>query len=388
MQLVLLEPDDPDGRWAPFSGVRPVAELRAGAWRIRERWEQALGLRTRAIIGSRVSGFVDVDAPPVVGPEPVQGPVVLASSEFAPSTQRVALSSGVTRLTAQGRTVARVLSAGASAPTLPGEDDGDATAQPIEGLWLSGTDTLLGALEQLLAGDCAAVAAAAPPAGALILGNGSDVRVGHAAVEPGVVFDVRHGAVAIMDGAEVRSGTRLEGPCWIGEHARIVGGFIRQSVIGPHAVARGEISNSIFTGFCNKAHDGFVGHSILGHWVNLGALTTTSNLKNTYGPVRLETPGGPRDTGRQFVGSFFGDHAKTAIGTMLSTGTIVGAGASVFGDGRPPRWVPPFAWGNACTERLSEEGFLQVARRVMPRRQVEVTPPHEAWLAALHRALT
>jgi UDP-N-acetylglucosamine diphosphorylase/glucosamine-1-phosphate N-acetyltransferase len=199
---------------------------------------------------------------------------------------------------------------------------------------------------------------------------------------------VRRGAVVIRDGAEVRSGTRLEGPCWIGEHARVVGGFIRQSVIGPHAVVRGEVSSSIFTGYCNKAHDGFVGHSILGHWVNLGALTTTSNLKNTYGPVRLETPAGPRDTGRQFVGSFIGDHAKTAIGTMLSTGTIIGAGASVFGDGRPPRWIPPFAWGNACTERLSEKGFLDIARRVMPRRHVEVTPEHVAWLSALHRALT
>jgi hypothetical protein len=151
-------------------------------------------------------------------------------------------------------------------------------------------------------------------------------------------------------------------------------------------VVRGEVSNSIFTGYCNKAHDGFVGHTVLGHWVNLGALTTTSNLKNTYGSVRLETPAGPRDTGRQFVGSFIGDHAKTAIGTMLSTGTIIGAGASVFGDGRPPKGVPPFAWGNACSERLSEAGFLEIARRVMPRRDVEVTPQHAAWLAAMYKA--
>jgi UDP-N-acetylglucosamine diphosphorylase/glucosamine-1-phosphate N-acetyltransferase len=309
--------------------------------------------------------------------------VIIAASDFAPATQRLTLPASVTRLVTEGRTAARIIHQGSSRPTL--DDDGNTAG--IEGLWLTGTDALLGALERLLPDDCRRAAGSTDsPSGALVLGDTTDVRIGHAIIEPGVVFDVRHGAVVIRDGAEVRSGTRLEGPCWIGEHARVVGGFIRQSVIGPHAVVRGEVSNSIFTGYCNKAHDGFVGHTVLGHWVNLGALTTTSNLKNTYGSVRLETPAGPRDTGRQFVGSFIGDHAKTAIGTMLSTGTIIGAGASVFGDGRPPKWVPPFAWGNACSERLSEAGFLEIARRVMPRRDVEVTPQHAAWLAAMYKA--
>ena len=383
MQLVLLEPNDPDGRWAPFTGVRPVAELRAGAWRIRERWEQALGISCGLIAGEQVRGFVDVDTPEVAAPSPLRGPVIIASSEFAPAPGRLTLAPGVERLVANGRTVARIVREGSSPLTL----DGDGAAAEVAGLWLAGTDALLTALEQFLPDDCRAANGGGLPPGVLVLGEPSEVRVGNAIVEPGVVFDVRHGAVAVGHGAEIRSGTRLEGPCWIGEHAKVVGGFIRQSVIGPHVVVRGEVSSSIFTGYCNKAHDGFVGHSILGHWVNLGALTTTSNLKNTYGSVRLETPQGPRDTGRQFVGSFIGDHAKTAIGTMLGTGTIVGAGASVFGDGRPPRWVPPFAWGNAGAERMSAQGFLEIARRVMPRRQVEVTPGHEAWLSSLHRRL-
>ena len=383
MQLVLLEPDDPEGRWAPFADVRPVAELRAGAWRVRERWEKALGIPAAFIAGERVRGFLDVDAPSVVAPEPLTGPVIVAASDFAPATTPVTLPPAVQRLVAGGRTVARVVREGPALATL----DGDGTAAEIEGLWLSGTDALLAALERFLPEDCRSVAGTELPAGVLVIGDPSEVRVLNATVEPGVVFDVRQGAVTIGNGAEVRSGTRLEGPCWIGEHARVVGGFIRQSVIGPHAVVRGEVSNSIFIGYCNKAHDGFVGHSILGHWVNLGALTTTSNLKNTYGSVRLETPEGPRDTGRQFVGSFIGDHAKTAIGTMLATGTIIGAGASVFGDGRPPRWIPAFAWGHSGTERMSAQGFLEIARRVMPRRQVAVTPQHEAWLSTLHSRL-
>lgn len=384
-QLVLLEPEDPEGRWQPFSGVRPVAELRAGAWRIRDRWECALGLKALTIMGSRVAGFVDVDSPEVVAPRAMTEPAVVAASDFAPSLDRITMRPGVTRLVSAGRTAARVIRPDRVAPTL----DDDGPAMEIAGSWLSGTHALLDALEAFLPTDCDAFTGGtgAPPDGALILGDPALVRSASTDVEPGVVFDVRGGAVVIQAGAEVRSGSRVEGPCWIGEGARVVGGFVRRSVIGPHAVVRGEISSSIFTGYCNKAHDGFVGHSVLGHWVNLGALTTTSNLKNTYGTVRLDTPSGLFETGRQFLGSLIGDHAKTAIGTMLSTGTVVGAGANVFGDSHPPRWIPPFAWGPDRGRQTSQDGFLAVAHRVMPRRNVTVTPAHEAWLASLYQSL-
>jgi hypothetical protein len=134
---------------------------------------------------------------------------------------------------------------------------------------------------------------------------------------------------------------------------------------------RGEIASSVFLGYANKAHDGFVGHSIVGHWVNLGAGTTTSNLKNTYGLVRLTAAGEQIETGRLNVGTLFGDHAKTAIGTMLGTGTIISAGANVFG-GPPPKYLLPFAWG-VGGESMTEEGFLRVAQRVMARRDVAWT---------------
>jgi UDP-N-acetylglucosamine diphosphorylase / glucose-1-phosphate thymidylyltransferase / UDP-N-acetylgalactosamine diphosphorylase / glucosamine-1-phosphate N-acetyltransferase / galactosamine-1-phosphate N-acetyltransferase len=170
---------------------------------------------------------------------------------------------------------------------------------------------------------------------------------------------------------EVRHGTRLEGPVFVGPRTRILGGYIRGSVFGPECRVRGEIGSSVFLGYANKAHDGFVGHSVLGHWVNLGAGTTTSNLKNTYGVVRLTAGGEQIETGRLNVGTFFGDHAKTAIGTMLGTGTIVSAGANVFG-GPPPKYVLPFAWG-VGGETMTEEGFLRVAQRVLARREVAWT---------------
>jgi hypothetical protein len=160
----------------------------------------------------------------------------------------------------------------------------------------------------------------------------------------------------------------------VGARSKVLGGVIKASAFGPECRLRGEIATSVFLGYANKSHDGFVGHSVLGHWVNLGALTTTSNLKNTYGPVRLEVAGRRIETDRRNLGTLFGDHAKTAIGTMLATGTVVSAGANLFGTTMPPKYVPPFAWGGDGAERLTCEGFLRVAERVMTRRDVTLTP--------------
>src|SRR5205807_8515868 len=147
---------------------------------------------------------------------------------------------------------------------------------------------------------------------------------------------------------------------------------------------RGELSNCVFLGYANKSHDGFVGHTVLGRWANLGAGTITSNLKNTYGPVRLEAAGTSLDTGLQLLGSLIGDHAKTAIGTLLGTGTVVGTGASVFDAVRPPKYVPPFAWGATGGTRMSREGFLNIADRVLPPRRVAVDRERRALLGRIY----
>ena len=116
--------------------------------------------------------------------------------------------------------------------------------------------------------------------------------------------------------------------------------------------------------------------------------TTTSNLKHTYGQVSLEVAGARIATNRQFVGTLCGDHVKTAIGTMLGTGTVIGAGANLFGGEPVPKYVPPFAWGNAANEHVDEAGFLKVAGRAMPRRGVELTPERRASLSSMYVRLT
>ncbi len=366
--LYLLEPEPAGAAWAPFAGVRPIAELRAGLWRIRERWEGALQRDTTAILGTHAVGFTEFDEPPSRSMMPIEGPAIIAASWFAPSGAPIESTAPVRRLTHGGTTVGWVIPAGEhwSRPT----DDGPGLE--IDGVLLRGAYDLVTALERLLTADCAdfrAAPSAGVPEGSIVIGDPADVISLRAVVEPGVVFDVRAGPVVIEEGAEIRSGTRIEGPTYVGSGTRVLGGFVRGSVFGPECRVRGEIAASVFLGYGNKAHDGFVGHSVVGHWVNLGAGTTTSNLKNTYGPVRLDVNGTRIETGRTNLGSLFGDHAKTAIGTMMPTGAVVGAGANVFGAAPAPKYVPAFAWGSSG-ERLSEDGFLTVARRVLARRDV------------------
>jgi UDP-N-acetylglucosamine diphosphorylase / glucose-1-phosphate thymidylyltransferase / UDP-N-acetylgalactosamine diphosphorylase / glucosamine-1-phosphate N-acetyltransferase / galactosamine-1-phosphate N-acetyltransferase len=366
--LYLLEPDPAGPAWAPFTGVRPVAELRAGLWRIRERWEGALQRDATAIVGAHVAGFSEFDEPPAGVLTPIEGPAIIAASWFAPSGAPIESTGPVRRLTHGGATVGWVIPAGEHWERAT--DDG--AGLEVDGVLLRGTYDLVTALERLLPADCADFRAAPStgvPEGSIVLGDPADVICLRATVEPGVVFDVRNGPVVIEEGAEVLSGARVEGPTYIGAGTRMLGGFVRASVFGPECRVRGEIAASVFLGYGNKAHEGFVGHSVVGHWVNLGAGTTTSNLKNTYGPVRVEVEGARIETGRSNLGTLFGDHAKTAIGTMLPTGAVVGAGANVFGAPTTPKYVPAFAWGCAG-ERITEEGFLTVARRVLARREV------------------
>ncbi|MGH7670784.1 MAG: hypothetical protein ACRENQ_14965, partial [Gemmatimonadaceae bacterium] len=206
-----------------------------------------------------------------------------------------------------------------------------------------------------------------------------------ATVEPMVMFDVTAGPVLIREGATVQAFTRLAGPCVVGRNSVVSGGRVAASSIGESCRVHGELSTSIILGYSNKGHDGFVGHSYLGRWVNLGAGTVTSNLKNTYGTVALWTPDGVRDTGLQFLGALIGDHAKTGIGVRLTTGSVIGAGANIFGGEVMPKVVPPFAWGSMPPYAIHDlERFLISAERMMQRRGVVLSEQARAQLSASH----
>ena len=168
----------------------------------------------------------------------------------------------------------------------------------------------------------------------------------------------------LADHATIGANAVITGPCYIGPGSTVAPlSHVRGGVsVGPRCKVGGELSNAILIGNSNKAHDGFLGDSYLGEWVNLGAGTVTSNLKNTYGQVTMPTRTGPVATGRQFVGSMIGDHAKIAVGTRLMTGSYVGYGSMVARTAPPPRVVPSLSF---LTDAGIEPYRLDNAAKVM-----------------------
>lgn len=165
--------------------------------------------------------------------------------------------------------------------------------------------------------------------------------------------------------------TRISGPTFVGPGSHLLGGHFQGVSIGPACKVRGEVVNSVLLGYSNKAHDGYLGHSYTGKWVNLGALTTNSDLKNNYSTVRVPTVRGKVDTGLIKMGCMIGDHVKTGIGTLLATGSVIGAGSNLFGGLLSPQYVPPFTWGSINKlEEYHLDRFLKVVERSMGRRDM------------------
>jgi UDP-N-acetylglucosamine diphosphorylase/glucosamine-1-phosphate N-acetyltransferase len=200
-----------------------------------------------------------------------------------------------------------------------------------------------------------------------------------ATIEPMVVADVTRGPVVIDREAVVQAFSRLEGPCYIGPGSWVVGAKIRGSTIGPMCRVGGEIEASIVHGFSNKYHDGFLGHSYVGEWVNLASGTQSSDLRNDYGPVSVFLNGTKVDSQLTKVGSFIGDHSKTGLNACLNTGSVIGAFCNLISSGGYlPRAIPSFCryYHGHIQARSDWREMLTTAAKVMQRRGQELTSLH------------
>jgi UDP-N-acetylglucosamine diphosphorylase/glucosamine-1-phosphate N-acetyltransferase len=217
-------------------------------------------------------------------------------------------------------------------------------------------------------------------AGVHILGK-SRVFIGSGAViKPGVVLDAEKGPIYIGKNVQVLPNAVIVGPAAIGHDSWIKAGaqIYENTTIGPVCKVGGEVEGSILQSYSNKQHAGFLGHSYLGSWVNLGADTNNSDLKNNYGSIKVTVNGKQIDTELQFVGVTIGDHSKSGINTMFNTGTVVGVCSNVFGAGFPSKYVPSFAWGGSeNTVTYEVDKAIDVAKRVMTRRKVEMSNAEE-----------
>jgi UDP-N-acetylglucosamine diphosphorylase/glucosamine-1-phosphate N-acetyltransferase len=191
-------------------------------------------------------------------------------------------------------------------------------------------------------------------------------------LKPGVVLDAEDGPITLEAGVQVQPGVVVSGPVHVGPGCLLkAGAKIHEGTsLGPGCKVGGEVEESVVQGWSNKQHEGFLGHAWLGEWVNLGADTNNSDLKNNYSNVRVWEDGRSVDTGAMFVGLLAADHVKSAIDTTFNTGTVVGLSSQIFGAGFPPKFVPPFSWGGAAgLEAYDFERALETARAVMQRRK-------------------
>jgi UDP-N-acetylglucosamine diphosphorylase/glucosamine-1-phosphate N-acetyltransferase len=376
--------------WEPFTLTRPAGELLFGTLTLRARQEEALGARCEAYLtADHLQGFTEEGAAPVAtfGEAPSRGDRVFLSSRAVPEwTAGSAWRERPPRegpITCEGEVVGWFAPEGSPAP--PPEFFRDpSSAASGEGTALEGH--LLGRVWELVRDNAdritADIGARFPsppqprlPDGAFHWGDHPLVLHESARVEPGCNFDTSEGPIWLDRGVVVRAFTRLCGPAYIGPDSHVLGGHVDCVSVGPVCKVRGELTSSIVAGYSNKQHDGHMGHAYLGRWVNLGAGTTNSDLKNNYSAISIWTPQGETDTGEIKLGCLIGDHVKTGIGLLINTGTVIGAGSNLWGAVLPPKFVPPFSWGSGT--ELTEyrvDKFLQVAERAMGRREVPLAP--------------
>jgi UDP-N-acetylglucosamine diphosphorylase/glucosamine-1-phosphate N-acetyltransferase len=400
-RLVLFE----DSRWAdlaPLTDLLPVHALAFGGSHLAARWLRALpGLRLTAVEGRRVVLDAWRETPAIDADRPGSGDDTLLVNVAAlpgPWIEAVMQGPGGMLWTAAGRVVCARAGFGSVAAGLGRGEGFEAFARglglaeaSVEARVIRWPWDLLEWSPEALSGDLAALpreeAGAVHPLAAVY--EPERVSVGRGArVDALAVLDGRTGPIRLEPRVVVSPHTVVSGPCVVGAGTELLGGSISRSTLGPECRIAGEVDSSVWQGFANKRHHGFVGHSLVGEWVNLGALTTTSDLKNTYGRVRVWAGGRETDTGYHKIGSFIGAHVKTGIGTLLPTGASIGSASNLFGGGRfAPRHLPPFSWwdGESLVEHRYDR-FLETARLAMSRRGRPLDPADQAALEALFSA--
>ncbi len=390
-------------QFLPFTLTRPAGELLFGACLQRRRLEAIVGARCIGHLAAPhladfdEPGAVRVLAAPVLAHDDA---VLYLSSRAVPDWPLEPPADALPRtgpalLTVGGEPCGWLAPPGTEPP--PGflEDPaaaapGDVAPYELGGYLLRHVWELVTRLEEQLARDIDALAPArrVPPTtpGVHVLGT-APVAIGEGVlIDPQVVLDARHGPIWLDEGVSVRPFTHLCGPAYVGPGTTLLGGAIEGCAFGPVCKVHGQVEASVLLGYCNKAHAGFLGHAALGRWVNLGAMTTNSDLKNNYRPVDVWTPAGATSTGEIKLGCFIGDHVKTGIGTLLNTGTVIGAGSMLYGAEMPPKHVLPFSWG--CGEALVPyelEKFLVAAAAAMARRDVIMSDAERRQLCAAWR---
>ncbi len=394
MKIILFE-DEGFDRLYPLTYLRPVFELRCGAFSLREKVQMKfpgckLHLETRDVLDAVARETCGADAVNAEERLAADDDVLLVNAgailkgpadSYAAERRVAGTAEGAVVWAYLDRDVVARLSA-RSARELAALAANELGTETCDDVLIGYPWDLVGRNADEIEADFAAAYGAATEGhvdeGAGVWGATSDLHVGRGAeVEPCAFIDCRKGPVVIDEGAVVHAHSSIHGPAFIGARTHLFEALIREGTsLGPVCRVGGEVEESIIHGYANKYHTGFLGHSYVGEWVNLGALTTNSDLKNDYGNVTVYLNGQPTDTGSMKVGSFIGDHTKTSIGTLLNTGSVVGIMCNLVGGSRIlPKYVPSFCWflEGRIGKGIGLTASLDTARAAMDRRGVELT---------------
>jgi UDP-N-acetylglucosamine diphosphorylase/glucosamine-1-phosphate N-acetyltransferase len=385
---IILFDDESWDSLLPLTFTRPVCELRIGILTIREKWEMCLqgkaSFITQEYLSERfpirieqdnfvVNGSVLPEEPlisAILGLEPNEALLkdgdLIAARLNAQQFSRLMDNEGIDEL--KGFELEELSLIKIHSPWDLFSFNAKALDLDFESLTAGRASQAVSHTNQVFGRENIFIEEGAKVEGAVLNATTGPIYIGKDAVV--MEGSLIRGGLALCQGAQLKMGAKIYGA----------------TTIGPWSKVGGEVNNSVFLGYGNKAHDGFLGNSVIGQWCNLGADTNNSNLKNSYGEVSLWHY--PSDnfqpTGLQFCGLIMGDHSKSGINTMFNTGTVVGVFSNMGGGGFPPRFIPSFAWlveGKGSVFQL--EKALEVAPRVMERRQVDFSTKDAAILSSL-----
>jgi len=377
MARIILFDNEVRDRLLPLTFTRPVCELRIGIQTIREKWEQWLKLPVAYITQDYLAERYPIDHSDV---NYIINGSVLPSPQLVRLIQQMDFNEAYLRgeeliVAKLGERQIERLIQDDDIGELKGYDLGQTEYLKVDHVWDFFTlnyKAIAEDFERITKGR----KSQAPSNSNLLIGDSSQLFIEEGATVEGATLNTQEGPIYIGKNAEVMEGSMVRGPLALCDHsklklgAKVYGG----TTIGPHSKVGGEISNTVINGFSNKAHDGYLGNSVLGQWCNLGADTNISNLKNNYDEVKLWSYAEERfvKTGQQFCGLIMGDHSKTGINTMLNTGTVIGVSCNIFGEGFPRNFIPSFSWGGKQGfQTYRTDKAFDTAERVMARRKVE-----------------
>lgn len=377
MNYILFDGEHRDAL-LPFTYTRPVADIRIGILTIREKWELFLGATTTTVTEDYLS-----EKYPMVEMEYN----VMINASYLPNEALVTQIKNLKENQAvfDGNTMVAFYSL----------EDQEIDLNSLEVLQSEEPLLKVETTWDIFSKNAAAIESdfkhltidrtSAPIPENTVAFNPEAIFIEEGAVLPLCVLNATNGPIYIGKNTEIMEGSMVRGPFALCEGSTLKMGtkIYGPTTVGPHSKVGGEVNNSVFFGYANKGHDGFLGNSVIGEWCNLGADTNNSNLKNNYAEVRLwsyETENFAK-TGLQFCGLMMGDHSKCGINTMFNTGTVVGVSANIFGSGFPRNFIPSFSWGGSkgFTTYLTTKAF-EVAKVVMKRRDVEFTAQESAIL--------